>query len=206
MRDAMLLLVLVSLLAGCGRTPEVTAPPPLYWACGETEFAAIPEPGGVALYLPGREQMVLAPAGDQGFVLNDLRLAYREDGIELEVARIARRCGAKNWDGPWADARSRGVSIRAVGQEPGWMMELTTGGEIVLALDYGARAFAVPAPEAVPLGGARGWQVDESAHGLVLVLAEDLPCFDSMSGAVHPLTVTVQVGEDRYSGCGVGFE
>lgn len=204
----MLLFALAIAVVGCSRTPEPAppAPLPLYWACGETEFAAIPEPGGVALYLPGREAMVLAPAGAEGFVLNDLRLAYHEDGIELEVAGIPRRCVAKVWEGPWADARVRGVSIRALGQEPGWMMELTADGEIVLALDYGERAFAVATPQVVPLGGARGWQVDESAHGVVLVLAEDLPCFDIMSGAVHPLTMTVQVGDDRYSGCGVGFE
>lgn len=208
MRDLMLLFVVPAALVGCSRAPapQPSAPPPLYWACGETEFAAIPEPDGVALYLPGREPMVLAPAGDQGFVLNDLRLTYHEDGIELAVAGIPRRCSAKSWEGPWSEAQARGVSIRAVGQEPGWMMELTTGGEIVLALDYGERAFAVTTPQAVPLGGARGWQIDATEHGQVMVLAEDLPCFDVMSGAVHPLTMTVQVGEDRYSGCGVGFE
>lgn len=207
MRDSMVFLAVALVAVGCSRAPEPPpAPPPLFWACGETELAAIPEPGGVALYLPGREAMVLAPAGGEDFVHDDLRLAYREEGIELEVAGIAQRCRAKSWDGPWTDAQARGVDIRAVGQEPGWIMELTVGGEIVLALDYGERAFAFTTPEAVPLGGARGWQAEHAEQGTVLVLAEDLPCFDIMSGAVHPLTMTVQVGDDRYSGCGVNFE
>ena len=37
----------------------------------------------------------------------------------------------------WHKAKLRGVSFRAIGQEPGWLLEITTGTEILLVTDYG---------------------------------------------------------------------
>lgn len=181
MNRAFVALALV-VLAACGRAPE---PPPekptIFWDCGiDREFAAVPTAGGFDVYLPGRAEPFLAEEVD------------------------ATGCEPKEWGGPWQAARERGATMRAVGQEPGWLLELTDGAEILLGLDYGARVVSVSTPPATPLGGARGYHAEVDGMAL-LVLVEDLPCFDIMSGEVFPETVTVQLGEVRYSGCGLTF-
>ncbi len=40
-------------------------------------------------------------------------------------------------DSVWHRAKLRGVAFRAIGQEPGWLLEITNGTEILLVTDYG---------------------------------------------------------------------
>ena len=37
----------------------------------------------------------------------------------------------------WHQAKLRGVAFRAVGQEPGWLLEITDGSEIIIVSNYG---------------------------------------------------------------------
>ena len=37
----------------------------------------------------------------------------------------------------WHAAKLRGVAFRAIGQEPGWLLEMSTGDKILLVTDYG---------------------------------------------------------------------
>ena len=48
----------------------------------------------------------------------------------------------------WEDARIRGVDYRAVGNEPGWHLEIVENGRTVFVGDYGATQleFATPVP------------------------------------------------------------
>ncbi len=46
------------------------------------------------------------------------------------------------------DARTRGVDFRAVGQEPGWVVEVKEGEQITAVLDYGATSLMMPTPAA----------------------------------------------------------
>src|SRR5690606_31800828 len=115
-----------------------------------------------------------------------------------------QRCAPKVWGGPWADAAARGVVFRAVGQEPGWYVEVVPDGELTAVLDYGERRVALPAPEVTPLtDGARGYQAERDGV-VVQVVIEPLVCFDVMSGQVYPETVTLAHAGQRYSGCGKG--
>jgi len=42
-----------------------------------------------------------------------------------------------SFGGVWQQAKLRGVSFRAIGQEPGWLLEITDSSEILLVTDYG---------------------------------------------------------------------
>src|SRR5690606_6647315 len=55
----------------------------------------------------------------------------------------------------WADARLRGVNLRAVGDEPGWYLELSEGGQVRFVYDYGERETIVPAPEPAVAAASR---------------------------------------------------
>ena len=44
----------------------------------------------------------------------------------------------------WHAAKLRGVAFRAIGQEPGWLLEITNGEEILLVTDYGKNKKSYP--------------------------------------------------------------
>ena len=49
-----------------------------------------------------------------------------------------------SFGGVWHQAKLRGVSFRAIGQEPGWLLEITDGSEILLVTDYGQTKTSYP--------------------------------------------------------------
>lgn len=104
---------------------------------------------------------------------------------------------------PWRAAAARGVDFRAVGNEPGWFLELDDGVQIVLVTDYGRRRVEAPAPEPAVDEAAREVTFRTQARGapLVVTLAPG-PCEDTMSGETFDTTVTVTYGGETLRGCG----
>src|SRR5688500_19395613 len=49
---------------------------------------------------------------------------------------------------PWREAAERGIDFRAIGQEPGWYLEVDDGRSMRLVYDYGERNVITPAPVA----------------------------------------------------------
>ena len=100
----------------------------------------------------------------------------------------------------WHAAKLRGVAFRAIGQEPGWLLEITNGEEILLVTDYGQNRNAYPYVEPQEDKAARKtvFPVDDTTR----VLIEGKPCTDSMSGESFEVTVTVTLGEKTLQGCG----
>ena len=100
----------------------------------------------------------------------------------------------------WHQAKLRGVAFRAIGQEPGWLLEITNGEEILLVTDYGKSRNAYPYVEP---------QEDEAARNTVFrvndntsVLIEGKPCNDTMSGESFEVAVVITLGEETLKGCG----
>ncbi len=100
------------------------------------------------------------------------------------------------------DARARGVDFRALGQEPGWIVELKEGEQITAVLDYGATSLILPTPSADTAGdGTVTYNTSTDADRLQLTIKRKV-CIDSMSGESHPSTVQLLVNEKSYQGCG----
>lgn len=102
----------------------------------------------------------------------------------------------------WKQAAQRGVAFRAVGQEPGWYVEVGGGDAPALhaVLDYGERTLDAAGVE--QLDGGQGYRGTTGDGTEVLVRTMDGPCFDGMSGHRFPTTVELTVGETTYNGCG----
>jgi uncharacterized membrane protein len=100
----------------------------------------------------------------------------------------------------WHAAKLRGVAFRAIGQEPGWLLEITNGEEILLVTDYGKNknAFSYVEPQEDKAARKTVFPVDDS----ISVLIEGKPCSDTMSGESFEATVTVTQGEKALRGCG----
>ncbi len=100
----------------------------------------------------------------------------------------------------WHKAKLRGIAFRAIGQEPGWLLEITNGEEILLVTDYGKNKNSYPYVEPQEDQAARKtvFQVNDNTS----VLIEGKPCSDTMSGESFEVTVTVTQGEKKWKGCG----
>ena len=106
-----------------------------------------------------------------------------------------------SFGGVWHKAKLRGVSFRAIGQEPGWLLEITDGSEILLVTDYGQTKTSYPYVEPDVFPEERRTRFFVSHHDVEIII-EGIACRDTMSGEEFAVTVTVAVGEDRLSGCG----
>ena len=120
----------------------------------------------------------------------------QEPAAEDPVAREQEL--AKN--NVWHKAKLRGVAFRAIGQEPGWLLEITNGEEILLVTDYGKNRKAYPYVDPREDKTARKtvFQVD----GNTSVVIEGKPCSDTMSGESFETTVAVTLGDRVLQGCG----
>lgn len=100
----------------------------------------------------------------------------------------------------WHAARLRGVAFRAIGQEPGWLLEITNGQEILLVTNYGQNRIAYPwvEPRQDTSASKTLFQVDADTS----VLIEGIACTDTMSGETFAVTVTVNAGGQTLQGCG----
>ena len=106
------------------------------------------------------------------------------------------------WDGIFFELE-RESDFRAVGQEPGWLLEIRNGREIRLISDYGADTAVTPLPpaETDSATGARSYHAVTGARDLRVVI-QPTPCTDAMSGQPYETTVTVTLDGRSYSGCG----
>lgn len=100
----------------------------------------------------------------------------------------------------WHKAKLRGVAFRAIGQEPGWLLEITNGEEILLVTDYGNNKKSYPYVEPQEDQAARRTVFEVNDN--ISVLIEGRPCSDTMSGESFEVTVTVTQGEKLLQGCG----
>ncbi len=120
-------------------------------------------------------------------------------GLLLEVDRDR---ALAPWDGVFFElARDR--DFRAVGQEPGWQLEIRLGSEMRFTYDYGKGSAVTPAARAVldARTGTRTFHAVSEANDLRVEVVP-VGCQDSMSGKPFPATVTVTLNDRSFRGCG----
>lgn len=105
-------------------------------------------------------------------------------------------------DPTWKEAAARGVAFRAVGQEPGWYVEVGGNGAPGLhaVLDYGERT--VDATGVEGMDGGQGYRGTADDGTEIVVRTSGGPCFDGMSGQRFPTRVELAVGDRTFHGCG----
>lgn len=102
----------------------------------------------------------------------------------------------------WEAARDRGVRFRAVGQEPGWLVEVTPHQQIHVLADYGEITFDAPWSEPVRDDDGTLTYLTSTAEHTVRVVVREIPCTDTMSGEEFPLAVVLELDERALYGCG----
>ena len=122
-----------------------------------------------------------------------------EEALIGEVGGKLQTCHNDRRAAIWEHAKLNGADFRAIGNEPGWNLEIYEMSRVVLVTDYGAARVEVALPESVTDNEARSTRWD--AGELTLELIGD-PCSDSMSGEAFETTVVVTWRGKTLRGCG----
>ena len=148
------------------------------------------------LFLPEGGRM-LRRQGD-AWVGEGWRVRVRGERIELQGSDAQLRCRNDRRRAVWEAARLDGVGFRAVGNEPGWVLELR-GGKAHLLTDYGQRelGWSLGPPEVDVKRGLTRWQ-----GGDMVVELRPGSCRDSMSGEAFETRVRIEGRGLSLSGCG----
>lgn len=101
----------------------------------------------------------------------------------------------------WQQARRRGVSFRAIGQEPGWVLEITDGSQILLVTGYGQTRRNMPYLKPAKFLEQQRTRFVLEENEIVIEI-HDSPCRDTMSGEEFPVSVRIELGGSKLRGCG----
>lgn len=118
--------------------PASSSPPTntVVYDCGEYRFTTRVGQDSAWLFLPERTVTLPHVVAASGAKYSDSGVTYWSKGEQaiLEMDGTARReCGI---DRQWEEAKLRGVGFRAVGDEPGWWLEIEPGKRILFLTDY----------------------------------------------------------------------
>jgi len=213
-RTYLQLALTASLLGGCalfGGTPagngapdegraaavlELDPQPPLHYRCGELAVS-VRSFGELSTLSTGERTFTLRPvrtaSGAKLVAVDDETTSFwsKGDAAMLELAGVAQ---------PECRLIADKPLFRAVGNEPGWRLDVIEAG-LDVRMDHGATHVFAPGPLVIDAAGARSYQA-MSAGGELGVLVFDRVCVDSMSAMPHPNTVEVRWQDRVLRGCG----
>lgn len=101
----------------------------------------------------------------------------------------------------WHAAKLRGVSFRAIGQEPHWLLEITDGEKILLVTGYGQKRTIYPYVEPKVNQQQRRTVFSVKDQNLEVVI-EGKDCSDIMSGEKFAVSVFITLNDKQFKGCG----
>lgn len=222
-RTAVVVLLLPGLLAGCAAlVPTSTVTTSDENASGASDggqggsfarvytcpdgfrFSARTSADEAHLDLGARRLTLAREPADTGARYSGDETLFQTDGSQATIAvdaSIRSGCRGQVAADPWQAATLRGVDLRALGQEPGWSVEVVEGEwlRIVQAGEAGMLVAREPA-RARTGSGATVYTGLADGQRLRLRLTESA-CTDSMSGESFPLTATLTLDDRQLRGC-----
>jgi len=199
--------------AGCGSSPQSSestaskgaapAKPPITarFDCDTLALTAVFHDDRVVLELPDRAVTLPHVVSASGARYSDGPVTFWNKGREATFEIDGRKQTCREQRGPWQEAADRGIDFRAVGQEPGWFLEVDKEKQIRLVYDYAEHELVTSLPAPKAQGSATVYDTTVKSEHLV-ILIEEAPCTDVMSGEAFPNSVTVTVGTRTLRGCG----
>ncbi|WP_341503232.1 MliC family protein [Gallaecimonas sp. GXIMD4217] len=154
--------------------------------------------GGGWLFAPGLSlEMQAEPAASGVRMSGEGGVFFWSKGQEarLETPTGRRHCREQVAEAPWEQSKLSGMDFRAVGNEPGWVLEIQ-GNRLLLVTDYGNTRIEDSA-EVREFGDQslfKGQRLD-------VTLAPG-PCVDDMSGQRFETKVTIRLAGQAMKGCG----
>jgi uncharacterized membrane protein len=201
-------------VSGCGHvvgcavsTVGIKAPSPrktYVFNCSDNfSFVAQTQPDKAWLFLPSAT-IQLAKTGENSY--RDEQRIFQIKGQDAtfdEVGVKQKICTNDRQQAIWEHAKLNGADFRAVGNEPGWVLEIYNQHQIILTTNYGAdrMEFELPEPEGQEQAESTLYRVSQSGHNLTLSISGDV-CQDTMSGEEFSSQVGIILDGQVLNGCG----
>jgi membrane-bound inhibitor of C-type lysozyme/uncharacterized membrane protein len=209
----LLLLFLLSACSGPSPSPGagmafVKTGQILVYECGDYDFVIYSGAGKMALYTPRDQRVLPQVAAASGAKYTDTEVTFWSHGDEATLNlgyRKYTQCKLNRRRIPWEEARRRGVDFRAIGQEPGWYLEIAHERQILFVAAYGGQRVLFPTPEPAVEGEWETYEAADASHQLRVAISLQ-HCTDIMSGEVFDSRVQVTLDGKRYEGCGAALE
>lgn len=110
-------------------------------------------------------------------------------------------CSNNRYKAVWEDAKLRGNDFRAVGNEPGWYLEIAQAGKkALLVTDYGDEKYELILSQ--PFISQERRTARYRIKGFIDILIETENCIDSVTGFLYESKVKVLTDGRAYIGCG----
>jgi putative lipoprotein len=179
----------------------------VYDCDGDVSFTVRTGPGELALWAPeslGGAYTVLAaspPGSPQRYQESDSVVVIDGDSATFEIGgqRFAD-CMSNPAKVPWADAKRRGATFRALGNEPAWNLEIFPD-RVAMVTNLGEDRTELAHDGPAVDGTRTTYRATRDGRELTVVI-ERQPCTDTMSGEAFEAAATVTFGEETFRGCG----
>jgi putative lipoprotein len=178
----------------------------VYECPDDFSFVARTETGRVWLFLPGKTiDLPHVPSASGAKYSNGSDTFWSKADEMLIQTGDYKHTGCRNNRAKaiWEHAKLNGVDFRALGNEPGWYMEISNRQDILLVTDYGQQTYRFPSSiiNSEPNDRTSTYSASSNDNVIEVVIKGD-PCRDSMSGEAFSATVSVLINNKKYHGCG----
>ena len=176
----------------------------MVYECSGYEFIARLGPGEMAVWLEDRYLILSRVRSASGVKYEEGDTVFWSKGEEVSLLVDRQRysdCRLAPQRVPWEDARRRGVNFRAVGNEPGWTVEIQRDRHLLFVGDYGMERVMIPDPVDESHGSTRIYYGKTQANELRIEIVDEL-CTDTMKADSFPSQVLVYINGTTLWGCG----
>lgn len=195
---------------GAGEVPQSSSAATVrtyVYECPDSDQFTVRTEGGTAwLFLASGTVRLSGVVSASGAKFSDGTRSYWSKGDEAVFVldgRTYHGCRNDRKKAIWEDAKFRGVEFRAMGNEPGWLVEIHGAKRLVFSHNYGQKRyeFSNLRPLTDRASRTTRYELHSDAHRLSIAL-EGEPCTDSMSGEAYPTRVQLMFDGRPFSGCG----
>ena len=176
----------------------------MVYECSGYDFIARLGPGEMALWLEDRYVILSQVRAASGVRYEEGDTMFWSKGGRASLTidgQLYPECQLSPQRVPWEDARRRGVDFRAVGNEPGWYLEIQRGRQLLFVEADGMKRVLIPDPVEEEVEGTRTYLGSSGPNQLQVDIVEQF-CADTMSEERYTNQVTVTHNKKRFTGCG----
>jgi len=207
-------ILLCSIVTGCATGQSESVSPRTYvYSCDGTDTSIVVTLSGNHGHLFSkqasqaiqRDEESVAFVGADVYYLPDQssHLAAGQSAQIIVRGKELGKCQNDPRAAVWEAAKLRGVSYRAVGQEPPWVLDIDREDGFLISVGYEGNKARLPYTEPESNASQKitryRSEIDDD-HVLITIKGE--PCYDSMSGEAFSSRVEVEWRGLRLRGCG----
>ncbi len=168
----------------------------------DSTFVARIEGDRAWLFLPS-ETLDLAQTSSGEFNNGDVVLKIADQTAVFEDGSTTRQCRNNRSEAIWEHAKLNGADFRAIGNEPGWNLEIREGSKAILVTDYGSTRynFTLLPPQTNQTSATTTFTSSGNGPKMILKITGG-GCSDNMSGEKFESSVEIDLDGDVLRGCG----